>query len=732
MDTPKTEVTKSNSQIIFAGSPVDGVFNKAEKKDKVKAQQGFVFEEGKQRNARMIQKGITKPGKISYETLRRAANSVHIARICITTLKEKVTKTPWIVKMIDPLVEKDEKKIKKIEDLLKHPNTNDETFRTLLDKILEDLLILDAVSIEKTRFNDGTLAELHFIDSATIRPVYDEQGNQDVKINVKIQKKDKDGATIRTEEDMTVSYVQVLQNSQYGGPESGQIVAAWEKKDFIHFHMHPQGAMENFGYGLSPLESVLSVVSNILNADNYNGTFFEEGAFPPLIMQFKGQMNERDLNAFREYIYQEIQGNFHRPAILAGGEGVEIHNLKDQTNREAEFMEYMKFLARLLAAAYGLSGQDIGLTDDVNRATSETMHTLTQEKGYGSILHLIKEVINQEIIWKDFGYESIEFDWCPDDQIDPKDAIDLYDKGLRNGAFTINEVREKLGEKPFGSWADEPMMLGINGYMPMLAKDNHTADADIEEEENPSSKEEKKPMEEKKKVGGETKYQDQEVKKSIITPTGYKCWADDRGYGQPFIFMEILSGSGFVIKPPVAVNVMSQNLEESITLELSEMGLNVVPVTRMTLPFIAEHVLPYEILGEFQKYQDMTPEYDSEKWRNKFGGSRKYAYYHVSSFIDGYALNNPILIQDMRRDPDSYKEAVMDLVKLWNVEKKQVLGDRRADQYIITPDKRAYGFDYQFKGDKKRWEDTNESIANVLIQIPELHDLFLENIIKSK
>ena len=702
------------------------------KDSKPTQQKGFVFEDEKQRNAKMIQKGITKPGKISYDTLRRAANSVHIARICINTLKEKVTKTEWIVKMKDPLVAKDEKKIKELEELFHHPNTNDETFRTLLDKMLEDLLILDAVSIEKTRTPDGKLAELHFVDSATIRPVYDHFGNQDVELPVPLETKNEDGTTTRSQEPIKVSYVQVLQNSQYGGPESGQIVAAWEKKDFIHFHMHPQGAMECFGYGLSPLEAVLSVVANILNADNYNGTYFEEGSFPPLIIQFKGQIGERDLNAFREYIYQEIQGNFHRPAILAGGDGAEILHLKDQNNREAEFMEYMKFLARLLASAYGLSGQDIGLTDDSNKAISETMETLSAQKGYSSILHLIKEVINQEIIWKDFGYEEIEFDWAIEDNVDPKDASDLYDKALRNGALTVNEVRSKMGEKPFGSWADEPMLLGANGYMPMLSKDNHTADANVEEEETPSTKEEKQIMEEKKDVGGEKKYQDQEIKKSIITQSGYKCWADDRGYGQPFIFMEVLTGSGFVIKPPIAVNVMSQNLEESITLELSEMGLNVVPVTRMTLPFITEHVLPYEVLGEFQKYQDMTPEYDSEKWRSKFGGSRKYAYYHVSSFIDGYALNNPILIQDMRRDPDSYKEAIMDLAKLWNAEKEKVLGDRRADQYIITPDKRAYGFDYQFRNDKKRWEGTNESIANVLIQVPELHDIFLDNINSNK
>jgi len=707
MDTPNKETTITFPNI----QSTEGVFLKSSE-SKTTDQKSFVFENEKQRNAKMIQKGITKPGKISYETLRRAANSVHVARICINVLKEKVTKTKWVIKMIDPLAKKDERKIKELEDLFKHPNKNDETFRTLLDKMLEDLLILDAVSVEKTRNTDGTLAELHFVDSATIRPVYDERGNQDVKLAVPIVSKDKDGHVVRSQDEITVSYVQVLNNSQYGGPESGQVVAAWPKKDFLHFHMHPQGAMESFGYGLSPIESVLSVVSNILNADNYNGTYFEEGSFPPVILQFKGQIGERDLSAFREYIYQELQGNFHRPAILAGGDGAEVINLKDLNNRDMEFMEYMKFLARLLAAAYGLSGQDIGLVDDLNRSTSETMHSLTQEKGYGSILHLLKEVFNQEIIWKDFGYEELEFDWVPDDDLDPKDAIDFYDKALRNGTLTVNEVREKLGEKPFDDWADKPMWLSGNGYLPLTEHEDEI-----------------KETKDEKMVGGETKYRDQEIKKSVQTLDGYRCWFDDRGYGQPFIFAEILTGTGFVIKPPVAVNFTGQKLEETLTRELYDEGHNVVPVTRMTEIFIRQNVLPtMEVQVQFDHYQNMTTEYDSEKWKSNFGGSRKYAYYQVSEYKDGFALNNPMLIKDMKRDPSSYIQAITDLADLWNIEKEKVLGDRRADQYIITPDKRAFGFDYQFQGDKKRWESTNESIQNVLIQIPELHKIFIEKL----
>ena len=304
------EVQKSI--MIPEGWPTD-TFNSMQKSLKdPNRQRGLVFENEKQRNAMAIRRGLTKPGKIDYGTLRRIAQSVYAVRICINALSAKITKTKWVIQPIDQTKRKTAKesddRIKEVEDLLKHPNINNETFRTLLDKMCEDLMVLDAVSLEKTRYPDGKLAELYFVDSATIRPVYDENGNQDIEVPLMTQEGQKF---------LPTSYLQILNNSQYGGPESGDIIAAWPKKDFIHFHAHPQGSMESFGYGLSALEGVLSVVSNLLNSDNYNSTYFEEGAFPPAIINIVGQISQRDLEAFKQYFYQEISGNFHRPALMA-------------------------------------------------------------------------------------------------------------------------------------------------------------------------------------------------------------------------------------------------------------------------------------------------------------------------------------------------------------------------------------------------------------------------------
>lgn len=480
----KKEIIKTPKNAVV---PVFPFFKSSDKASPVRS---LSFDPRKKQGFQ-IDKGLRKPGRVSFETLRRASYSVHVARICINVLKEKVSKTKWVIQSIDSKKRKNtDKRIEELTRFFRYPNENSETFRTLLDKVLEDLLVLDSVAIEKTRYNNGSLAEIFHVDAATVRPVMDEYGNQDIEIPIRSVKED--GNII----ELPVSYVQVLNNTMYGGPESGDIVAAWPKKDMIYFSMHPQGSFELYGYGMSPLEAVLSVVSNILNADNYNSTYFDTGAFPPVILQLMGQVRQEDLERYREYLYSELSGEFHRPAIIAGEKKSEILNFKDLTNRDMEFMEYMKFMSRLMAAAYGLSAQDIGITDDLNRATSEVQKSLSEAKGYGSILNLLKEVFDSEIIWKDFGYEDLEFEWVAPDNIDPKEASTMYDTYLKSGVLTLNEVRQKLGENTYEPWADEPMVLTSNGFVPVVnSKPFDEEDSVIESDSKSLKVKEGKPIE---------------------------------------------------------------------------------------------------------------------------------------------------------------------------------------------------------------------------------------------
>ena len=580
----------STKHIVFGGgSPADPkeAFewqNQEIAKSEVSRLRGLKYEK-RQRLPYNIQKGLTKPGSVSFGILRRAANSVHVARICINVLKEKISKTKWSIQAIDPQAHINDlqQQIDVVEHLFKYPNRNSETWRTLIDKVLEDLLVLDWTGIEKTRYTDtNELAELFYVDSSTVRPVYDEWGNQDVIMPIH-NAKDEDV-------ELPVSYVQVIDSNQYGGRESGQVVAYWPKKDFINFSVHPQGAMNSFGYGLSPLESVISVVANILNADNFNGTYFEDGAFPPAIIHLQSNMGERELEAARSYMYSEMDGRFHRPMIMAGEGKIEVNNLKDLTQRDMQFMDYMNFMATLLAAAYGLSKQDIGLTEGLDRAIAETEKDLSQAKGYGSILALLKDEFNKQIIWDDLNFDQIEFDWVAPDTTDPAALGEIIDKRLRNGTLNLNEARKMMGDEPLGDWADVPVILTGEGFVKL--------------EDAFTSAEQQAEQQELQQDKGEP------FNKSISSKDGmYTMYVDDRGVSQPFIFYNVLTTEGRVIKPIVAVALDSQKEEVAWTQKLYHEGYPVVPVRMVSEVDIYQKVLPTnDLRTQFKRYQNMEPE----------------------------------------------------------------------------------------------------------------------------
>lgn len=122
--------------------------------------------------------------------------------------------------------------------------------RILLDRVLEDLLVLDAGAIEKVHSLDGAkIMGLNSVDGATIRPVYNEYGE--------------------------------LGNVAYKQFMNGKVVAEFSQEELVYIMSNPQNDVTMFGYGVSPIESVLMQVQASLEADMYNIKHFSKDNIPP-------------------------------------------------------------------------------------------------------------------------------------------------------------------------------------------------------------------------------------------------------------------------------------------------------------------------------------------------------------------------------------------------------------------------------------------------------------------
>jgi len=628
---------------------------------------------------RTTEKGLRKPTSITFETLRRMAKAVHIARVCINTLKHRVSQTKWDIIPIDEDTKPDRHHINILKNFFNNPNRQ-ETFRTFLDGFLEDLLVLDAGVFEKIENNAGLPAEIWYVDGATVKPNFDLKG--------------------------------IFQNPayyQYISSNSTEPDAEWERKDLVYVMQNPQRDSKNYGYGLAPLEGVIMVATNMLNADNYMGQFFDIGTLPPKLINLGKDVSNSEVELFRAYWKAEIEGRPWKTAIYGGGELTTV-DMSSGMPVDMQFQQYQIWLMKIICAAFEVSPQDIGFTAELKMgglgggSVANVQKDISDSKGYRSLLQLTREVFNRDIVKNWFGFDDVKFDWIGIDALQPKEAAEIFDIEVKNGAVSINEYRIQKGLKPI-----------VGGVKPQIVTPSGIFEVDATPLEDVSNKE----IDEEKEEEVGKKY----VEKKVYAGD-FICWMDDRGFGQPFIWTDKFGKLGYVIKPPVAVNINGIDIEEKWTHIMAENGLNVNPVDIVAAVDIDQYLPTAELRKEFRKYQNMTPEYYSKKWEMRFGNSRKYEKYTVVKYIDGRCFTDQTLVDDMKRVPGEYEKAVKDLATLYKFEKENGMGDRRANQYIITPDKRGWGLDYQFVGSDKAWEKYKYSIPKNLEAIPRLKQIF--------
>ena len=126
--------------------------------------------------AMSLSSGLRKSSGVTMQTLRRMSRYNWVDRTCIGTLRDEITALPWDIVPIDPHKPYDTTFQQIMVALLNRPNRNNENFRTLWDKILEDILVLDAGIIEKVRNDRGQVVELWYVDGSSIKPLFDAHG----------------------------------------------------------------------------------------------------------------------------------------------------------------------------------------------------------------------------------------------------------------------------------------------------------------------------------------------------------------------------------------------------------------------------------------------------------------------------------------------------------------------------------------------------------------------------
>lgn len=345
---------------------------------------------------------------------------------------------------------KDKKIVDYIVKFLEEGGENDkweceDNFQEFTRKVLRDSLVLDQMTFELVRARNMNLKKYRAVDAALIRHL----DTNDPR------------------------YAQMFENFRWHGylPRyamvwDGQIIRHPVTNEYVVFYPWELGygvrnkttnVLRN-GYGCSELETLIEIVTWILWGMQYNGNFFKQGSQPKGFINVKnGNIDQGTLDEFRQDWKQTMSTvyNSHKiPAI----QGIDLEWIDlQQTNRDMEFTEWIKFLLVIACAVYRMDPSELGFQfQDAARIFGQEGQKErldhSRQKGLTPLLVFYQNVLNKYIISEiddrlELVFTGIEIE-------DEAAQVELDKKKSEAGFVSLEDMFEKYSGRKFNPEKD--------------------------------------------------------------------------------------------------------------------------------------------------------------------------------------------------------------------------------------------------------------------------------------
>jgi HK97 family phage portal protein len=390
-----------------------------------------------------------KPFSLSYSTLKSMSKTPIINAI-IKTRKNQIAdfaepqadkySTGFTIKKKKRPGQKDEEntaedwaKIEYIQDFIincgRDQSWEADDFETFVRKIIDDSLTYDQMTFEIVRDHAGDLYEFFATDASTFR-IADSYDDDDYK-NRKDEAEEIQG--------YYPSYVQIYNN---------EIVAEFYPWELVFGIRNPSTSIFNVGYGVSELEELISTVTSMLWAEEYNKRFFSQGSAPKGLLRVKGSVNEKQLSAFRQEwqaMITGVQQAWKTPIVDADIDWIDLQ----KNNRDMEYSAWMEYLIKISSAIFSIDPNEIGFSINQSNgqksmfeSNNEGRLKHSKDKGLYPILKFLQRKINKYLISQIDN--RFEFNFVGLNGLTIAEELEIEIKRLSNFQ-TLNETRAKFG-----------------------------------------------------------------------------------------------------------------------------------------------------------------------------------------------------------------------------------------------------------------------------------------------
>ena len=272
----------------------------------------------------------------------------------------------------------------------------------------------------------------------------------------------------------------------------GAIVESFLPDELAFCVRNPRSGINSYGYGTAEIETLVREITGFLWSMDYNRRFFTNGSATKGILNFKGTVPDKHLQAFRRQWYAMVSGvsNAWRTPIT-NAEELQWINMQ-MSNRDMEYSAWMDFLIKICCARYNIATEEVNFSYG-NTGQSQSMGTAPIEEK----LKASKDLGLRPLVRWFFNMMNMHFiqQINPDFEVIP---VGLEEKGVEAETdllqkqtkiyMTVDEARAQVELEPLpddlGKVILDPTWLQNKQGLEAAAQEEEMGDEGFDEEED--------------------------------------------------------------------------------------------------------------------------------------------------------------------------------------------------------------------------------------------------------
>ena len=374
-------------------------------------------------------------GRTGYDVLRELMRAYDVAQMCKNHKIDELRSMEPMFTPMDGFKGDGEAAVAAAKAALALPD-REHSWDEWLSLWLDNLLTFDSGPLYRRRNRNGQIIALEVVDGSTIYPLIDGNG--------------------RCPQAPAPAYQQIIK---------GQASVDFTAEDMTYARFRPQ---TDSPFGMAPLESIMMAVNTDMRFQWHLLQMFTEGSIPGGFMEVPPDISNPDQVAeWQDYWDATFMGDqsiAHKLVAVPNG-------AKFTATTPATFdPEFPKHLAIKVSAAFGVIPQDLGLTDDVNRATGETQTDTQFRVNTLPWVNFVQSIVTR-YLQHDLGLPvqlKLKTGRDEEDRLTEAQAWKVY---IEAGMASSDEGREQILGLPVDAKRPMPrgMVLPRQGFVPLGA-----------------------------------------------------------------------------------------------------------------------------------------------------------------------------------------------------------------------------------------------------------------------